>query len=52
MEKKLEELTIIEIKSLLYDQHMLQIQTNRNIDILTTELKKKQIVIEKKDGEV
>lgn len=38
MEKKLEELTVTEIKALLYDQIVLMEQTKNNINILQKEL--------------
>jgi len=40
-EKKLEELTIIEIKALLYDQILILERTKNNINILQNELNKK-----------
>ena len=40
-EKKLEELTIIEIKSLLYDQILILERTKNNINILQNELNNK-----------
>jgi len=41
MEKKLEELTVTEIKALLYDQVVLMEQTKTNINVLQQELQKK-----------
>ena len=48
-EKKLEELTIIEIKALLYDQILILERTKNNINILQNELNKKNT---EKDGTV
>ena len=38
MEKKIDELTVVEIKALLYDQIVLMEQTKNNINILQKEL--------------
>lgn len=40
-EKKLEDMTVMEIKALLYDQIILLEQTKHNIQILQNELEKK-----------
>ena len=42
MEKKLEDMTVIEIKALLYDQIVVLEQTKTNINILQQELVKRQ----------
>lgn len=42
MEKKVEELTVTEIKALLYDQIVLLKQTENNIKILQQELVKRE----------
>lgn len=49
MEKKLEEMTVIEIKALLYDQIVLMEQYKNNINILQQELTKR--LKEVKQGE-
>ena len=41
MEKKLEEINVVEIKALLYDQIVLLEQTKNNISILQNELVKR-----------
>jgi len=49
MDKKIEELTEVEIKALIYDQILILERTKNNINVLQNELNKKNT---EKDGTV